>query len=134
VIKSPFIKRTCVGGCCASSGRCASTSCGGAGIGKEVANTMCYGLNAPGAIGVSAKCAGLACWLAVPGCTSSQQTGACVGTVVDFYGTVATTNAAGAAMVGYPCLDVSTANATLDNDGTEVQVSQGYHWLLRCKV
>lgn len=65
---SPFSTPTCMGGCCISSGKCTSSSCAISGIGKEVANTICYGLNPAIAIGASPNCRGLACKLAIAGC------------------------------------------------------------------
>lgn len=51
-------------------------------------------------------------------CTSDLLGGSCVGTVVDLSGDAATTNPAGAALVGYPCLDVTPSDKTLSADGT----------------
>lgn len=114
---SPFKKSTCLGGCCVSSGKCTSSSCAISGVGKEVPNTICYGLNPAIAIGASPNCRGLACKLAIPGCTSDLLGGSCLGTVVDLSGKAAEANPAGAALVGYPCLDVTPSDKTLDGDG-----------------
>lgn len=114
---NPFTKAFCVGGCCYSSGKCISSSCALSGVGKEVPNTICYGLNAAGQVGASPQCAGLACKLAVPGCTTDLLGGACVGTVVDVSGTAFVSNPGGAAMVGYPCLDVTASGAPLTAAG-----------------
>jgi len=115
---SPFKKATCLGGCCFSSGKCTSSSCAISGIGKEVSNTICYGLNPAIAIGASPNCRGLACKLAVPGCTSDLLGGSCVGTVIDLAGTAQKKNPAGAALVGFPCLDVTPSDKTLTKEGT----------------
>jgi hypothetical protein len=117
-VVSPFTKSACLGGCCFSSGKCTSSSCAISGIGKEVSNTICYGLNPAIAIGASPNCRGLACKLAVPGCTSDLLGGSCVGTVVDLAGTAQAKNPAGAALVGYPCLDVTPSDKTLTKEGT----------------
>ena len=115
----PFTKAACIGGCCFSGGKCISSSCAISGIGKEVANTVCYGLNPAGAVGVASQCAGLACKLAVPGCNTDLLGGACIGTVADLSGQLFLTNPAGAAMVGYPCLDVTPYGKTLSASGVE---------------
>ena len=80
---------------------------------------MCYGLNPAGAVGVASQCAGLACKLAVPGCNTNLLGGACVGTVTDLSGQLFLTNPAGAAMVGYPCLDVTPYDKTINASGAE---------------
>ena len=115
---TPFTKSFCLGGCCFSSGKCTSSSCAIAGMGKEVPSTICYGLNPAGQAGASARCEGLACKLATPGCLSDLLGGSCVGTVVDLKGNSFLTNPAGAAMVGYPCLDVTASTKTVAADGS----------------
>jgi hypothetical protein len=117
-VAGPFKKATCLGGCCISSGKCVSSSCAISGLGREVSNTICYGLNPAMAIGASPNCRGLACKLSVPGCTSDLLGGSCVGTVVDLAGTATTKNPAGAKLVGAPCLDVTPSEKTLTKDGT----------------
>jgi hypothetical protein len=122
---APYKKATCLGGCCASSGKCTSSSCAISGIGKEVSNTICYGLNPAIAIGASPNCRGLACKLSIPGCTSDLLGGSCLGTVVDLSGVAASFNPAGSALVGYPCLDVTPSDKTLTADG-KLTLSGGY--------
>ncbi|KAI8473107.1 MAG: hypothetical protein J3K34DRAFT_193576 [Monoraphidium minutum] len=116
-VLSPFTSAACVGGCCASSGKCTSSSCAISGVGQEVPNTICYGLNPAIAIGASPNCRGLACKLAIPGCTSDLLGGSCLGSVVDLSGSAAADNPAGAALVGYPCLDVTPSDKTLTAEG-----------------
>ncbi|GBF88056.1 hypothetical protein Rsub_00768 [Raphidocelis subcapitata] len=116
-VLAPFTKATCLGGCCISSGKCTSSSCQISGLGKEVQNTICYGLNPAIAIGASAACRGLACKLAVPGCTSDLLGGSCVGTVVDLRGDAAGRNPGGAKYIGQPCLDVTPSDKTLTAEG-----------------
>jgi len=118
-VVKPFTSASCLGGCCYSSGKCTSSSCAISGVGKEVPNTICYGVNAEGAIGGTPQCTGLACKLAVPGCTSDLLGGSCVGMVVDTTGTAFVDNPAGAALVGYPCLDVTPSDKTLNADGSK---------------
>lgn len=124
-VLAPFTSAACLGGCCVSSGKCTSSSCAISGLGKEVPNTICYGLNPAIAIGASPNCRGLACKLAVPGCTSDLLGGSCVGTVVDLSGKAAADNPSGAALVGYPCLDVTPSDKTLTADG-KLSLSGGY--------
>lgn len=122
-IVSPFSKRMCVGGCCASSGKCTSSSCTISGIGTEVPNVICYGINQAQTIGAAPSCLDLGCYLTVPGCTSNLLGGSCLGTVVDMSaGKLDNTNPAGAVLLGKPCLDVTVSASTLEADGTEVQV------------
>lgn len=115
-VVAPFKSSQCLGGCCFSSGKCTSSSCAISGLGKEAPNTICYGLNPAVAIGASPVCRGLACKLAVPGCTSDLLGGSCVGTVVDPTG-AAEKSPASAALVGMPCLDVTPSDKTLTKDG-----------------
>ena len=115
---SPFAKSSCLGGCCVSSGKCASSSCAISGLGREVSNTICYGLNPGVAVGASPNCRGLACKLSIAGCTSDLLGGSCIGTVVDLSGDAAKANPAGARLLGYPCLDVTPSDKTLKADGT----------------
>lgn len=122
---SPFKSSTCLGGCCVSSGKCTSSSCAISGLGREVHNTICYGLNPAVAVGASPNCGGLACQLAVPGCTSDLLGGSCIGTVVDLSGKARTENPAGAKLLGYPCLDVTPSDKTLKADGT-LSATGGY--------
>lgn len=122
-IVSPFAKRVCIGGCCASGGKCTSSSCTISGIGKEVANVICYGINQAQTIGATPDCLSLGCYLTVPGCTSNLLGGSCLGTVVDMTGgKLSATNPAGLALLGKPCLDVTVSDTTLKSDNTNSQV------------
>lgn len=123
---APSARALCVGGCCASSGRCVSSACSLAGLGGEVQNVICNGLNAAGGVGYSAACAGLGCRLAVPGCATDLIGGSCVGTVVNLTAASGAAGSPGAALVGLPCLDVmptTTAATTTSASSSNAHVS-----------
>ncbi|WIA36109.1 hypothetical protein OEZ86_007459 [Tetradesmus obliquus] len=125
VWNAPFGRPSCKGGCCFSSGKCASSSCAISGVGRDVANMICYGTNAGFGFGGSNLCAGLACKLAVPGCTTDAFGGNCVGTVVAF-GDKSTLNPASQKYIGAPCLDATPSDTTLDEQGNPAGISGVY--------
>ncbi|KAF8059416.1 hypothetical protein HT031_005221 [Scenedesmus sp. PABB004] len=117
VWNAPFTTSACKGGCCFSSGKCASSSCVISGVGRDVPGTICYGTNAGAGFGGAPECAGLACRLAVPGCTTDPFGGNCVGTVVALGGDAAAVHPSAARFLGAPCLDATPSSVTLGEDG-----------------
>eukprot|EP00882_Tetradesmus_deserticola_P014646 GHRQ01015583.1.p1 GENE.GHRQ01015583.1~~GHRQ01015583.1.p1 ORF type:complete len:358 (+),score=77.13 GHRQ01015583.1:256-1329(+) len=125
VWNEPFGSPSCKGGCCFSSGKCASSSCVISGVGRDVADMICYGSNAGFGFGGSNMCAGLACKLAVPGCTTDAFGGNCVGTVVAF-GDQSAVTASSRKYIGAPCLDATPSDTTLDEQGNPAGISGVY--------
>jgi hypothetical protein len=117
VWNAPFSAPRCKGGCCVSSGRCASSSCAISGMGRDVPNMICYGVNRGVGFGGSSTCAGLACKLATPGCTTDAFGGNCVGTVVAFGSSTEEVHPAAAKLIGAACLDATPSDDTLDAQG-----------------
>lgn len=124
---APLTRAACASGCCVSSGRCGSSACALAGLGGEVPNTVCYGLNRPGGVGFTAQCTNLGCKLAVPGCTTDLLGGSCVGTVTNLTAAAGAPGAPGAALLGYPCLDVTPSSAALTAVGADAAGAAGLY-------
>lgn len=125
VWNKPFTKSACRGGCCFSSGKCASSSCAISGMGRDVAALVCYGTNSGVGIGGSARCAALGCKLAVPGCTTDAFGGNCVGTVAVLPGREAALHDDAARYIGAPCLDAAPSEYTLHADGSRAHNGKG---------
>jgi hypothetical protein len=86
---------------------------------------ICYGTNAGFGFGGSNLCAGLACKLAVPGCTTDAFGGNCVGTVVAF-GDKSAVSPSSQRYIGAPCLDATPSDTTLDEQGNPAGISGVY--------
>jgi hypothetical protein len=112
----PFTTSSCWGGCCRSAGKCASSSCAISGLGRDVTSIICYGINAGLSIGGSNICNGLGCKLAVPGCITDTFGGNCVGKVVAT-GAVWSLDPVASKYLGYPCLDATPSEITLNSKG-----------------
>lgn len=125
VWNKPYAKSACRGGCCISSGKCASSSCAISGIGRDVANMICYGTNNGFGFGGSNACAGLACKLEVAGCTTDAFGGNCVGSVVAF-GEESAVYAESRRYIGAPCLDATPSDTTLDAAGSPAGIKGIY--------
>jgi len=126
VWNAPFSGSACRGGCCFSSGKCASSSCAISGMGRDVANMICYGANNGVGFGGNSNCAGLACKLATPGCTTDAFGGNCVGTVVPF-GSKDAISAESLKLIGAPCLDATPSDTTLDAAGAPASGEEGIY-------
>lgn len=126
VWNAPFSGSACRGGCCFSSGKCASSSCAISGMGRDVANMICYGANNGVGFGGNSNCAGLACKLATPGCTTDAFGGNCVGTVAPF-GPKDAISAESLKYIGAPCLDATPSDTTLDAAGAQASGEEGIY-------
>lgn len=123
----PWTRSRCVGGCCVSTGKCASSSCSISGLGRDVPDIICYGVNNGVAIGGSNVCAGLGCRLAAPGCTTDTFGGNCVGTVWPINGTATGLSSKAKKWLGYPCLDATPSSNTLTADGKPTTSATGVY-------
>lgn len=126
VWNAPFSGPNCRGGCCFSSGKCASSSCAISGMGRDVPNMICYGVNSGVGFGGNSNCGGLACKLATPGCTTDAFGGNCVGTVVAF-GSKEAVHPESLKFVGAPCLDATPSDTTLDRTGAPASGEEGVY-------
>lgn len=109
---APNTANQCVGGCCASAGKCKKSFCSKVGLGAEVMakDMFCWGTNS-GFLHKFNKCKNLACKLAVPGCVGDPLSGACIGTVVALSEDV---DEGAKQWVGYPCLQTIPGGLPLD--------------------
>jgi hypothetical protein len=87
---------------------------------------ICYGVNSGVGFGGNSNCAGLACKLATPGCTTDAFGGNCVGTVVPF-GSKEAVHPESQKFVGAPCLDATPSDTTLDRTGAPASGEEGLY-------